>query len=147
MPLARRPYGWPPGYSAAISASVATTAGLSSSWRIEVTTDDRRSSTWACGKVGVVTTPATRASTSSTSSARHVQLNVIRCRDTPTESDTPRPSNASANASVECACVPRSMTLATKFAVPSAVVGVVPGTGGDAGMNRDRAVRRRVLAR
>ena len=126
VPLARRPYGWPPGYSAAISASVATTAGLSSSWRMDVMTDDRRSSTWAGGKVGVVMTPATRPSTSSTSSARHVQVNVIRCRDTLTDSDTPRPSNASASASVECDSVPRSMTLATKCAVPSAVSASCP---------------------
>ena len=34
-PFARRPYGWPFGYSISISVSTARTAGLSSSWRIE----------------------------------------------------------------------------------------------------------------
>ena len=120
VPFARLPYGWPPGYSVAIRASVATTAGLSSSCRSDVMTDDRRSSTWPGGNVGAVMTPATRSSTASTSSARHVQVNVIRCRDTLTDSETPRPSNASASASVECDSVPRSITLATKCAVPSA---------------------------
>ena len=71
-----------PGYSSAISDSIARTAGLSSSCRIAVITSPLRVASSASGSDGAITMSPSSASTGSKSSARQVQTSENRWRVT-----------------------------------------------------------------
>jgi hypothetical protein len=117
-PFVLRPYGWPSGYSSAINDSVARTAGLSSSCRIEVITCPLRLTISRSGSDGVVTISPSSASTGSKSSARQVVTSEKRWRVTEMVIVMPRLSSASAMSAAVRLAVPRSITRESSHAVP-----------------------------
>ena len=119
VPLAGRPYGWSAPYSSAISASIARTAGLSASWRMDVTTSPFWSASSNSGTLGDMTISATSDSRASKSSDRHVQVREKRWRVTAMPSEAPRLSRASVISAADRVTVPRSIVFPKSNVAPA----------------------------
>ena len=121
VPSRRPPVRMAVGIDAAISPSVATAAGLSSSWRMDVMIVARRAFHLLRRECRVSEDVGDRSRASPRGPRRGT------CRRTSAGGAsrrrsglTPRPSSSSASASAVRCSVPRSMTRATKFAGPAA---------------------------